>query len=79
MHIIKENKLVSQLFNNKGHDFYFIHNSSGKWWLIPQKNMKTAMSIYQPSSIKAKLFKKYFHILSRTFLTRKLLVFKIIK
>ena len=79
MHIIKENKLVSQLFNNKGHNFYFIHNSSGKWWLIPQKNMKTAMSIYQPSSIKAKLFKKYFPILSRTFLTRKLLGFKIFK
>ena len=68
MHIIKENKLVSQLFNNKGHDFYFIHNSSGKWVVNTSKeNMKTAMSIYQPSSIKAKLFKKYFPILSRTF------------
>ena len=67
MHIIKENKLVSQLFNNKGHDFYFIHNSSGKWWLIPQKNMKTAMSIYQPSSIKAKLFKNTFLYLVELF------------
>jgi len=43
--------------------FYRIKNSDGKQWLIPARNTKTALHIYQPGGRKGKLLKRFFPLL----------------
>lgn len=45
--------------------FYRITNNGGKVWLMPIKNMRIAMSLYQPSGHKGKLLKIFFPLLHR--------------
>lgn len=45
--------------SNKGGQFINFSNNDKKTWLIPKKNTKTALSIYQPSSLKGKLLKRF--------------------
>jgi len=40
--------------------FYSFRNQDKKYWLIPEKNMKTGLSIYQPSSLKGRVVKIIF-------------------
>lgn len=45
--------------------FYRIANNDGKVWLIPVRNMRTAMNLYQPSGRNGKLLKALFPLLYR--------------
>lgn len=44
--------------------YYKIANADGKVWVMPQKNMRLGMMLYQPSAWKGYLFKKLFPYLS---------------
>jgi hypothetical protein len=54
------NILANILQSNTSTNFYTFSNADGKQWIMPQKYMPTAMSLYQPSSVKGKWMKKYF-------------------
>jgi hypothetical protein len=41
-----------------------IQNADGKMWRLPSNCLKTAMNLYQPSSIKGRLLKKYLPVLN---------------
>ena len=41
-----------------GNKFYRFGNSDGKYWIVPERGMRTALNLYQPSGIKGKLVKK---------------------
>lgn len=43
--------------------FYRIANNDGKVWLMPVRNMRTAMNLYQPSGRNGKLLKALFPLL----------------
>jgi hypothetical protein len=67
-------KLYSQVIVNKGqHTFYTFSNADGKTWVMPAKNMRIAMNLYQPSSIKGKFMKRFFPFLKSFVPVRKLL------
>ena len=40
-----------------GEKFYRFGNSDGKYWIMPARDMRTAMNLYQPSGIKGKMVK----------------------
>lgn len=40
-----------------GEKFYRFGNSDGKFWVVPARGMRTAMSLYQPSGRKGKMVK----------------------
>ena len=42
---------------NKGERFCHFSNPDGKAWIVPVKNMRVALNLYQPSGIKGKLVK----------------------
>lgn len=45
--------------------FYSFANMDGKRWIMPAHNMRTAMNLYQPSSLKGKIMRKGFPYLHR--------------
>ena len=49
--------LIRVINMNRGTLFYQITNSDNKTWLIPSRNTRTAMGIYQPSHWKGRLIK----------------------
>lgn len=40
-----------------GEEFHRFGNSDGKYWIMPARNMRTAMNLYQPSGSKGKMVK----------------------
>ena len=40
-----------------GERFYRFGNADGKFWIVPARGMRTALSLYQPSGIKGKMVK----------------------
>ena len=59
------------LIEGKGDTFYRLSNSEGKQWLIPARNMRVALNIYQPTGRNGKLLKSLFPLLHRIPLVRK--------
>ena len=53
--------------------YYKITNIEGKSWIIPKKNMRAGLMLYQPSSTKGKMFKRFFPLLYWIPLVRNLL------
>lgn len=51
--------------------FYRLTNADGKAWILPARNMTTALELYQPSGIKGKLLKKFFPYLHPFSIVRK--------
>ncbi|MDO4163936.1 MAG: phosphotransferase [Bacteroides sp.] len=45
--------------------FYRFANADGKMWLMPARNMRVGMNLYQPSGIKGKALKLFFPCLHR--------------
>lgn len=41
-----------------GEKFYRFGNADGKYWIMPARNMRTAMNLYQPSGRKGKMVKR---------------------
>lgn len=41
----------------EGNTFFSFANADGKRWIMPARNMQTAMNLYQPSGLKGKLVK----------------------
>lgn len=41
-----------------GEKFYRFGNADGKFWIVPARNMRTAMNLYQPSGRKGKMVKR---------------------
>jgi hypothetical protein len=52
-------------------DFYRITNAEGKIWLMPARNMRVAMELYQPSGRNGKWMKRLFPWLHRLPMVRK--------
>ncbi len=52
--------LQNILVQGFGTIFCTFSNSDGKTWIMPQKNMSTAMNLYQPTGIRGKWMKKCF-------------------
>lgn len=50
---------------------YRLANADGKAWILPAKNMDTALELYQPSGTKGKLLKKLFPYLHSLSIVRK--------
>lgn len=48
-----------------GEKFYRFGNSDGKYWIMPARNMRTAMNLYQPSGSKGKMVKSLLPCLHR--------------
>ena len=68
------NRLIDRILDTKG-DFLFFSftNDDGKRWVMPQRNMVTAMNLYQPSSWRGKLVKQLLPLLNQVgFVRRKL-------
>lgn len=56
----------SHLFvKGAGDVFYRLSNADGKEWLLPARNMRVALNLYQPSGRNGKLLKKLFPMLHR--------------
>jgi len=68
-----DKNLISRLINYEGAVFFMIKNAEGKCWLLPERNLYTAMNIYQPSTIKGKILRSYFPFFSKYQAVRKLL------
>lgn len=68
-----ENLLSAILNRNSGEKALSFSNADGKTWVIPQKNMRTAMHLYQPSSAKGKILKILFPYLYWLFPIQKLM------
>lgn len=63
--------LVNQILSEEGDTtFYTFANADGKQWVIPKRNMQTAMNLYQPSGIKGKAMKRCFPYLHRVGLVK---------
>lgn len=54
-----------------GDTFYRLTNADGKTWLMPVRNMRVGMNLYQPSGRNGKLLKSLFPLLHRIPLVRK--------
>ena len=52
---------------------YRFANADGKVWLMPERHMRTAMNLYQPSGRNGKLLKAMFPILHGVPMVRKVL------
>lgn len=48
-----------------GEKFYRFGNADGKYWIMPARNMRTAMNLYQPSGRKGKMVKSLLPCLHR--------------
>ncbi len=48
-----------------GEKFYRFGNADGKYWIMPARNMRTAMNLYQPSGSKGKMVKSLLPCLHR--------------
>lgn len=55
MNINEQLKLILKF--NEGEEFFSFINTDGKRWLMPARNMRTAMNLYQPSGSKGRLLK----------------------
>ena len=66
MHLL--HKIIS---TGSGKRYYRISNADGKSWLLPAKNMRVALSLYQPSGRNGKLLKALFPWLHRLPFVRK--------
>ena len=43
---------IDKILRFRGEVFYRLMNGDGKVWLMPARNMRVAMNLYQPSGIK---------------------------
>lgn len=66
-----QNILSHILIPNSGSKFYIFSNIDGKTWIMPHRNMSTAMNLYQPGGIKGKWMKCFFPFLKDVGLVRK--------
>lgn len=48
------------IVSNSGNPFYRFSNADGKTWIMPARNMRIAMNLYQPSGRNGKLIKALF-------------------
>lgn len=63
--------LQSVTVQNSDNEFITITNSDYKFWIIPVKNTRLALSLYQPSGIKGKLLKLFLPIVKKNKLVHK--------
>ncbi len=71
------NKDLNRVINlNTGCVFYQITNAEGKTWLIPRRNAKTALGIYQPSHWRGRFFKRILSFPPMTVVAANILGFK---
>lgn len=56
--------------DSNGELFYRFANADGKMWIMPARNLRTAMELYQPSGWKGRLLKRWFPILHRLRIVR---------
>ncbi len=65
--------LLDKIFTttNDGNAFCRFANADGKVWVMPVRNMRTAMNLYQPSGMKGKLMRRWFPYFSWCGLVRR--------
>lgn len=68
-----EELLEAVAVTGKGQRFYRFSNADGKTWLMPARNMRTAMELYQPSGRNGKLVKSLLPRLHRFPIVRRVL------
>ncbi len=57
--------LIDKILVNGSERFYTIRNAHGKEWIMPARNMRTAMALYQPGSANGHRLKRWFPMLHR--------------
>lgn len=62
--------LLKFLHTDSNKQFYQFSNTDGKTWLMPSRNMRIAMNLYQPSGRNGKLVKNWFPWLHKVPLVR---------
>lgn len=67
------NNLLHKIITTGNNRCYRITNTDGKSWLLPAKNMRVALGLYQPSGRNGKLLKALFPWLHRPPLVRKVI------
>ena len=59
--------------------FYKIQNADGKCWLMPMRDVRMAMALYQPSGWKGRLLKQLFPYLHWSKVVRKMLKIEVVE
>ena len=59
--------------------FYKIKNSDGKCWLMPVRNVRMGLALYQPSGWKGRLLKRWFPYVHWSKLVRKVLKIEVVE
>ena len=59
--------------------FYKIENSDGKCWLMPVRNVRMGLALYQPSGWKGRLLKRWFPYVHWSKLVRKVLKIEVVE
>lgn len=69
--------LLSKILEvGRGGHFISFANSEGKRWIVPIRSMRTAINLYQPSSIKGKLIKQLLPYTYRLPMVKRMVGFK---
>lgn len=62
--MLKDTLCIDKIFITKSRNhFYRLTNADGKQWLIPSRNMRTALQLYQPGAWKGKAVKAFLPML----------------
>lgn len=74
------NRIIHTILENGKSDLYFrFSNPEGKFWLIPSKQYRKGLALYQPTSRKGKILHRFFYLLSNFSALRKIAGIKKIK
>lgn len=57
--------LIDKILTEGPHRVYDVCNAQGKEWVLPARNMRTAMALYQPGSANGRRLKRWFPLLHR--------------
>ncbi|MGM9852683.1 MAG: phosphotransferase [Muribaculaceae bacterium] len=61
------------LIKDEGERFYRFANADGKVWMMPARHLRTAMELYQPSGRNGILLKRWFPLLHRMAMVRRII------
>lgn len=67
------NRIFNKEYSPEAEIYYIFGNADGKRWVMPRRNMRMAMNLYQPSSRNGRMVKSFFPISPlRLFISKKI-------